>query len=93
MTGLLVITLSAPLVFITLKPSINHYNYSGFQRKRLRKIIGWLVGAGSLATLFAYLGIIVGWQKLGLSFNFLYLSSGGLTALIAIFCLFFFPKF
>jgi hypothetical protein len=55
--------------------------------------MGWLFGAGSIATLFAYIGIIVGWQKLGLSFNFLYLSSGGLTVLIAVLCLFFFPSF
>ena len=38
MTGLLLLLLSAPLVFITLKQSINHYNYNGFQRKRLPKL-------------------------------------------------------
>ena len=52
------------------------------------RLVVW--GGFLVATLVAYIGIIVGWKKLGLSFNFLYLSSGGLTAfLIAIFCLIF----
>ena len=93
MTGLLVITLISSFGFHYFETVNQSLQLQWLPKEKAPKIIGWLVGAGSLATLFAYLGIIVGWQKLGLSFNFLYLSSGGLTALIAVFCLFFFPNF
>ena len=93
MTGLLVITLISSFGFHYFETVNQSLQLQWLPKERAPKIIGWLVGAGSLATLFAYLGIIIGWQKLGLSFNFLYLSSGGLTALIAVFCLFFFPNF
>ena len=93
MTGLLVITLISSFGFHYFETVNQSLQLQWLPKEKAPKIIGWLVGAGSLATLFAYLGIIVGWQKLGLSFNFLYLSSGGLTALIAVLCLFFFPNF
>ena len=93
MTGLLIITLISSFGFHYFETVNQSLQLQWLPKEKAPKIIGWLVGAGSLATLFAYLGIIVGWQKLGLSFNFLYLSSGGLTALIAVFCLFFFPNF
>ena len=93
MSGLLIITLISSFGFHYFETVNQSLQLQWLPTEKAPKIIGWLVGAGSLATLFAYLGIIVGWQKLGLSFNFLYLSSGGLTALIAVFCLFFFPNF
>ena len=92
-TGLLIITLISSFGFHYFETINQSLQLQWLPKEKAPKIIGWLAGAGSLATLFAYLGIIVGWQKLGLSFNFLYLSSGGLTALIAVFCLFFFPNF
>ena len=93
MTGLLIITLISSFGFHYFETINQSLQLQWLPKEKAPQIIGWLVGAGSLATLFAYLGIIVGWQKLGLSFNFLYLSSGGLTALIAVLCLIFFPNF
>jgi hypothetical protein len=92
-SGLLIITLISSFGFHYFETVNQSLQLQWLPKEKAPQIIGWLVGAGSLATLFAYLGIIVGWQKLGLSFNFLYLSSGGLTALIAVLCLFFFPNF
>ena len=93
MTGLLIVTLISSFGFHYFETVNQSLQLQWLPKEKAPQIIGWLFGAASVATLFAYIGIIIGWQKLGLSFNFLYLSSGGLTALIAVFCLFFFPNF
>ena len=93
MTGLLIVTLISSFGFHYFETVNQSLQLQWLPKEKAPQIIGWLFGAASVATLFAYIGIIVGWKKLGLSFNFLYLSSGGLTALIAVFCLFFFPNF
>lgn len=93
MTGLLTVTLISSFGFHYFETVNQSLQLQWLPKEKAPQIIGWLFGAASVATLFAYIGIIVGWKKLGLSFNLLYLSSGGLTALIAIFCLIFFPNF
>ena len=92
MTGLLIITLISSFGFHYFETVNQSLQLQWLPKEKAPKIIGWLVGAGSLATLFAYLGIIVGWQKLGLSFNFLYLSSGGLNCFNSSILLVFLPK-
>ena len=93
MSGLLIITLISSFGFHYFETVNQSLQLQWLPKEKAPQIIGLLAGVGSLATLFAYLGIIVGWYKLELSFNFLYLSSGGLTTLIAVFCLLFFPNF
>ena len=93
MTGLLTVTLISSFGFHYFETVNQSLQLQWLPKEKAPQIIGWLFGAASVATLVAYIGIIVGLKKLGLSFNFLYLSSGGLTALIAIFCLIFFPNF
>ena len=56
-------------------------------------MLGWLMAAGSLATLVAYLAIIALWETLGLSFNVVYLVGGGITVVIAAFAMFAYPQF
>ena len=92
-SGLLIITLISSFGFHYFETVNQSLQLQWLPKEKAPQIIGWLVGAGSIATLIVYLGIIIGWQKLELSFNFIYLTSGGLTALIAIFCLLFFPTF
>ena len=93
MTGLLIVTLISSFGFHYFETINQSLQLQWLRKEKAPQIMGWLFGAGSIATLLAYIGIIIGWQNLGLSFNFLYLSSGGLTVLIAVFCLFFFPNF
>jgi MFS family permease len=92
-SGLLIITLISSFGFHYFETVNQSLQLQWLPKEKAPQIIGWLVGAGSVATLIVYLGIIIGWQKLELSFNFIYLTSGGLTALIAILCLLFFPTF
>ena len=84
MTGLLIITLISSFGFHYFETLNQSLQLQWLPKEAAPQIIGWLVGAGSVATLLAYLGIIFGWQILELSFNILYVSSGGLTALLAV---------
>ena len=93
MSGLLVITLISSFGFHYFAAINQSLQLQWLPKDRAPQVLGWLMGAGSLTTLLAYLAIIVGWKKFELSFEFLYLSSGGLTAAIAIICLIVFPTF
>lgn len=57
------------------------------------RMIGWLMAAGSFATLLAYLCIISLWKAYDLSYNNVYMVGGGITVLIAIFAMFAYPQF
>ena len=93
MSGLLIITLISSFGFHYFAAINQSLQLQWLPKDRAPQVLGWLMGAGSLTTLLAYLAIIVGWKKFELSFEFLYLSSGGLTAAIAIICLIVFPTF
>ena len=49
------------------------------------RMIGWLMAAGSLATMLVYILLIGTWKTFDLSYNFVYLTAGGTTVLIALF--------
>jgi len=57
------------------------------------RMLGWLMAAGSVATLVAYLAIIALWETLGLSYNAVYLVGGGVTVVIALFAMVAYPQF
>jgi hypothetical protein len=57
------------------------------------RMLGWLMAAGSLATLVAYLAIMALWETLQLSYNTVYMVGGGVTVLIAIFAMIAYPQF
>ena len=57
------------------------------------RMIGWLMAAGSFATLLAYLLIISFWKAYDLSFNSVYMVGGGITVLLALFAMIAYPQF
>ena len=57
------------------------------------RMLGWLMAAGSFATLIAYLAIVGLWETLSLSFNTVYMVGGGVTVLIAAFAMLAYPQF
>ncbi|MEM1315424.1 MAG: MFS transporter [Pseudomonadota bacterium] len=56
------------------------------------KVLGWIVAAGSGASLVAYAAIMATWKTLGLSYETVYMAAGAATVLIAIFAWIAFPK-
>lgn len=90
------------LLFITLISSIGfHYFETVNQSLQLQwlskeeapRVIGWLVSVASGASLVAYGLLVVGWKSLGLSYEFVYLTAGGITCALALYCWLAFPQF
>lgn len=90
------------ILTLTLLSSIGYHYYETVNqslqlqwlpKKDAPKILGWITAAGSLASLIAYGGIVLAWKTFELSYNFVYLASGGITVAIALYCFFAFPQF
>ena len=90
------------LLFITLLSSIGFHYYETVNQSlqlqwlpkhRAPQMLGWLIAAGSGATLVAYVAIVLTWQAWDLSYNFVYMVSGGLTVAIVAFAALAYPQF
>ncbi len=90
------------LLFVTLISSIGFHYYETVNQSlqlqwlpkdRAPQILGWLVAMGSAATLVVYGLIVLTWDRFDLSYNTVFLASGGLTVVLALFCLLAYPQF
>ena len=91
--GILTITLLSSIGFHYYETVNQSLQLQWLPKKSAPRTLGWIVAAGSAATLLAYLLIVATWETLGLSYNQVYLASGGATVLIALFCLIAYPQF
>ncbi|MES0864071.1 MFS transporter [Ruegeria sp. SCPT10] len=90
------------LLFVTLFSSIGFHYYETVNQSlqlqwlpkdRAPQVLGWLVAMGSAATMVVYGLIVLTWDRFDLSYNFVFMASGGVTAALALFCLFAYPQF
>ncbi|CUH43185.1 MFS transporter [Ruegeria atlantica] len=90
------------LLFVTLFSSIGFHYYETVNQSlqlqwlpkdRAPQVLGWLVAMGSAATAVVYGLIVLTWDRFDLSYNIVFMAAGGVTALLALFCLFAFPQF
>ena len=90
------------LLFLTLLSSIGFHYYETvnqslqlqwMDKTRAPKVLGWLVAVGSGSSLVAYLALVALWDTMGLSYDTVYMVSGGLTALIALVAFVIYPQF
>ncbi|MDX1742225.1 MAG: MFS transporter [Ruegeria sp.] len=90
------------LLFVTLFSSIGFHYYETVNQSlqlqwlpkdRAPQILGWLVAMGSAATAVVYGLIVLTWDRFDLSYNVVFMAAGGVTALLALFCLFAYPQF
>lgn len=91
--GILYITLFSSIGFHYFETVNQSLQLQWVSRERAPHLLGWLVTVGSAASLVAYGIIVATWDLLGLDYNTVYLASGGLTVMIALFCLFAYPQF
>ncbi|CUI69317.1 MFS transporter [Cognatishimia activa] len=91
--GILVVTLLSSIGFHYYETVNQSLQLQWLDKKRAPKVLGWLTATGSAATLVIYLAIITTWERLGLSYNTVFMLSGGLTAVIALVALFAYPQF
>ena len=91
--GILTITMLSSIGFNYYETVNQSLQLQWLPKDRAPQMLGWLLAAGSGATLVAYLCIIVTWEALGLTYNTVYLLSGGFTAAVALFALLAYPQF
>ncbi len=93
MTGILTITMLSSIGFHYFETVNQSLQLQWIDKARAPQTLGWLLAAGSAATLVAYVLIVLTWETLGLSYEFVYLAAGGFTAAVAIFCFVAYPQF
>ncbi len=93
MAGILTITMLSSIGFHYYETVNQSLQLQWLDKKRAPKTLGWLLAVGSAATLVAYVLIVLSWKRFDLSYNSVYLVGGGITAVIAIYCLVAFPQF
>lgn len=91
--GILTITMLSSIGFHYYETVNQSLQLQWIDKKTAPQVIGWLMAAGSAATFAAYILIVFTWKAWDLSFNTVFLVSGGLTVAIAVFAHFAFPQF
>jgi len=91
--GILMITLLSSIGFHYYETVNQSLQLQWLDKKRAPVVLGWLTAMGSAATLVVYICIIMTWESLGLSYNTVFILSGGATVVIALIALFAFPQF
>ncbi len=91
--GILVVTMLSSIGFHYYETVNQSLQLQWLPKDRAPIVLGRLVAAGSAASLVAYGLLVLTWKSFDLSYNFVYLASGGFTALIAIFALVAYPQF
>ncbi|WP_341211612.1 MFS transporter [uncultured Limimaricola sp.] len=93
MGGILTITMLSSIGFHYFETVNQSLQLQWLPKDRAPQMLGWIVSAGAGATLIAYLAIVLTWESLELSYDFVYIVSGGFTALVALYCWIAFPSF
>ena len=93
MGGILTITMLSSIGYHYYETVNQSLQLQWIDKARAPQMLGWLLAAGSGATLLAYGLIVLTWEALDLSYNLVYLVSGGLTAIIAFACFVIYPQF
>ena len=91
--GLLMVTLISSIGFHYYETVNQSLQLQWLPKAKAPQILGWIVACGSGASLVAYVALVLTWDAFDLSYNFVYLLSGGLCAAIAVYCMVVFPQF
>ena len=93
MGGILTITMLSSIGFHYYETVNQSLQLQWLKIEDAPRMLGWLMAAGSLATLIAYIAIMALWETLSLSYNIVYLVGGGVTVVLALFAMFAYPQF
>ena len=93
MGGILTITMLSSIGFHYYETVNQSLQLQWLKIEDAPRMLGWLMAAGSAATLVAYLAIMGLWETLNLSYNTVYLVGGGITVLLAGFAMLAYPQF
>ena len=93
MGGILTITMLSSIGFHYYETVNQSLQLQWIDKASAPQTLGWIIAAGSCATFLAYVLIVLTWEAFDLSYSIVYWVSGGLTACVAVFCLFAYPQF
>lgn len=91
--GILTITMLSSIGFHYFETVNQSLQLQWLPKARAPQVLGLISAMGSAASLVAYVLIVLTWERFELSYNFVYLMSGGLCTLIAVFCFIAYPQF
>jgi len=91
--GILVITMLSSIGFHYYETVNQSLQLQWLPKDRAPRMLGWLLAAGSAATLVSYGLIVLLWEPLGLTYNIVYGLAGGFTALVAAAAFVLYPQF
>ncbi|MEO0386751.1 MAG: MFS transporter [Pseudomonadota bacterium] len=91
--GLLATTMIASIGFHYYETVNQSLQLQWIPKERAPQTLGWILAAGSAASLVSYGLLVVGWKAFGLTYNFVYMVGGLATVGIALLCLFLYPQF
>ncbi|MGD9865166.1 MAG: MFS transporter [Pseudodonghicola sp.] len=91
--GILVITMLSSIGFHYYETVNQSLQLQWLPKDQAPRMLGWLLAAGSAATLVAYGFIVMLWEPLGLTYGMVYAVAGGFTALVAVAAFFLYPQF
>lgn len=91
--GILTITMLSSIGFHYYETVNQSLQLQWLPKDRAPQMLGWLLAAGSAATLVSYGLIVLLWEPLGLTYNLVYMIAGGLTVAIAAFALIAYPQY
>ncbi|NNL34636.1 MAG: MFS transporter [Silicimonas sp.] len=91
--GLLMVTLISSIGFHYFETVNQSLQLQWLSKKDAPRILGVIVAIGSGASLLSYGLLVATWDLFDLSYNTVYLISGGACAAIAVYCMMAFPQF
>ncbi|ETX15482.1 membrane protein [Roseivivax halodurans JCM 10272] len=91
--GILTITMLSSIGFHYYETVNQSLTLQWLPKDRAPQILGWMLAAASASALVAYGVIVMTWESLDLSYNTVYMASGGLTILITLYCAIAMPQF
>ncbi|SFD73278.1 MFS transporter [Roseivivax sediminis] len=90
--GILTITMLSSIGFHYYETVNQSLQLQWLPKDRAPQMLGLILAAASAATLVAYVAIVLTWETFDLSYNFVYLVSGGLTLAITAYCALAMPR-
>ncbi|GFE65341.1 MFS transporter [Litoreibacter roseus] len=91
--GILIVTFLSSIGFHYYETVNQSLQLQWIEKEKAPQLLGWITAAGSFASLIAYGLLVLTWKAFDLSYNFVYLTAGGICVAIAIFCFLFYPQF
>ena len=91
--GIMVLTLLSSIGFHYFETVNQSLQLQWIEAKRAPLVLGRIVGVGAGASLLAYLALVLLWDRLHLSYEIVYLISGGATVVLALAGLLLYPQF